>query len=107
MVISRAAVAGTLESSDVMITLEPGNGSGIEIDLSSSVEKQFGSAIRRIIIETLSGLGISDAKVTAIDKGALDCTIRARVKTAVFRSGDPAEPQSSGAPAEPQTGGAL
>ena len=86
MRIEKAALAGTMESNDVMITLEPGGG-GIEIDLSSVVEKQFGNEIRKVIRETLLALDVENAKVTAVDKGALDCTIRARVKTAVFRAG--------------------
>ena len=74
-----------MESSDIMITLEPGTG-GIELDLKSQAEKQFGRQIRSVIINTLSELDVKSAKVTAVDKGALDCTIQARVKTAVHRS---------------------
>ena len=85
MEIKQTTVAGTLESSDIMVTLE-GSEKGIEIELQSIVEKQFGREIRRAITETLSGLGIKNAKVKAVDKGALDCTIRARVKTAVYRA---------------------
>jgi citrate lyase subunit gamma (acyl carrier protein) len=85
MEIFKNSVAGTLESSDIMITLEPGKG-GIEIELQSIVEKQFGREIRRAISETLSELRVDSAKITAVDKGALDCTIRARTKTAVYRA---------------------
>ena len=74
-----------MESSDVMVTLE-GGGKGIEIELQSIVEKQFGREIRRAITETLEDLGVENVKVKAVDKGALDCTIRARVKAAVFRA---------------------
>jgi citrate lyase subunit gamma (acyl carrier protein) len=88
MKILKDSVAGTLESSDIMINLEAGS-SGIEIDLQSIVEKQFGQEIRRTITETLNSLQIKDARIRAVDKGALDCVIRARVKTAVYRaSGD-------------------
>jgi citrate lyase subunit gamma (acyl carrier protein) len=77
-----------MESSDIMINLAPGS-SGIEIDLQSIVEKQFGQEIRRAITETLNSLHIKNARIQAVDKGALDCVIRARVKTAVYRaSGD-------------------
>ncbi|MDR1319194.1 MAG: citrate lyase acyl carrier protein [Treponema sp.] len=79
------SVAGTLESSDIMVTLEPWK-KGIEIELESVVDKQFGREIRRAITETLKELDVKDAKIKAVDKGALDCTIRARVKTAVFRA---------------------
>ena len=85
MEIKQTVVAGTLESSDVMVTLE-GGGEGIEIDLTSIVEKQFGREIRRAITETMLELGVENVKVKAVDKGALDCTIRARVKTAVYRA---------------------
>ncbi|WHH59089.1 citrate lyase acyl carrier protein [Petroclostridium sp. X23] len=79
------AVSGTLESSDIMIWVEPYD-SGIEIELNSTVEKQFGRQIRRIILETLRRLNVDAAKIIAVDKGALDCTIEARVKTAVYRA---------------------
>jgi citrate lyase subunit gamma (acyl carrier protein) len=88
MEIQQNSVAGTMESSDIMINLSP-NPSGIEIDLQSIVEKQFGQEIRRAITETLNSLEVKNARVQAVDKGALDCVIRARVKTAVYRaSGD-------------------
>ncbi|MBR4775312.1 MAG: citrate lyase acyl carrier protein [Bacteroidales bacterium] len=78
------AVAGTLESGDIMITIGPGK--GLEVNLQSSVEAQFGRQIRAVITETLQGLGIEDARVDAVDKGALDCTIRARVTAAAVRA---------------------
>ena len=88
MEIQKVGVAGTMESSDIMVTVSRGSGKGIQIDLVSSVEKEFGKKIRRSISETAEQLGIQDAKVRAVDKGALDCTIRARVKTAIYRACD-------------------
>jgi citrate lyase subunit gamma (acyl carrier protein) len=85
MEIQQNSVAGTMESSDIMITVEPGS-AGIEIELQSIVEKQFGQEIRRAINETLETLEIRNARIKAVDKGALDCVIRARVKTAVYRA---------------------
>jgi citrate lyase subunit gamma (acyl carrier protein) len=90
MKIIRTGIAGTLESSDIMITVEPGDG-GIEIDLQSQVEKQFGKIIRAVITETLGELDVREARIKAVDKGALDCAIKARVKTAVNRACDPEE----------------
>ena len=78
------AVAGTLESGDIMIQIS--SGEGLEIDLQSSVAAQFGSQIKAVITETLKGLGIENAAVKAVDKGALDCTIRARVTAAAVRA---------------------
>ena len=85
MKIEKPAVAGTLESSDCMVTVEPGEGS-IQFDLDSVVIHQFGNQIRKVAYETLRNLGVDDAKITIVDKGALDCTIKARIEGAVYRS---------------------
>ena len=85
MEICKAAAAGTLESSDCLVTLEPGD-NGIALELSSSVMNQYGRQIKATVLETLERLGVENASVTVVDKGALDCTIKARVECAVFRS---------------------
>ena len=85
MDIKKSAVAGTLESSDCMVTVEPGQGK-IDFNLDSAVAHQFGNEIRKVVLETLENLGVSDVKISIVDKGALDCTIKARVEGAVFRS---------------------
>ncbi len=87
MEINHIAVAGTLESSDAMVTIEPGYGN-IELELSSSVMNQYGRQIKETILQTLSRLNVHSAKVTVVDKGALDCTLKARVECAVYRSCD-------------------
>ena len=78
------AVAGTLESGDIMVQIAPGD--GLQVELQSSVAAQFGRQIKALITETLTGLGIDNAYVKATDKGALDCTIRARVTAAAVRA---------------------
>ncbi len=87
MEVLKTAMAGTLESSDCLVTVEPGQGK-VELDLDSAVLHQFGKQIRKVIFETLERLDVTDAKVTVVDKGALDCTIKARVECAVYRSND-------------------
>ena len=87
MEIKKAAVAGTLESSDCMVTVEPGQGK-VDLDLDSAVMRQYGRQIRKVISETLDRLDVKDVKITVVDKGALDCTIKARVECAVYRSND-------------------
>ena len=86
MEIKKAATAGTLESSDCMVTVEPGE--GISLDLSSSVMNQYGRQIKAAVLETLDRLDVKNANVTVVDKGALECTLKARVECAVFRSCD-------------------
>ena len=85
MNILKPAVAGSLESSDVQVTIEPRQ-DGISVDISSSVLRQYGRQIKKVVLETLERLEVRSAKVTLVDKGALDCTIRARVESAVYRS---------------------
>lgn len=87
-VIKNQAVAGTLESSDMQIMIDKNDGKGIELDLQSSVEFQYGDQIRKVILDTLDNLGIKDAKVSVVDKGALDCTIKARTIAVVHRASD-------------------
>ncbi len=87
MEIRKTAVAGTLESSDCLVTIEP-NEKGIEFSLESSVAHQFGNQIRKVALETLNDLEVSNARISIVDKGALDCTIKARIEGAVFRSAD-------------------
>jgi citrate lyase acyl carrier protein len=84
-------IAGTLESSDVMITIKKNN--GIAIELNSVVEKQFGRQIREVVGQVLEQLGVRDALVVIQDKGALECVLRARLITAVYRSAGIAEIQ--------------
>ena len=87
MKIVKTAQAGTVESSDIVVKIEP-NETGVEIELTSSVLQQYGAKIEAVIRETLNELGVENAKVTAIDKGALDCTVRARTQAAAFRAAE-------------------
>lgn len=84
MVIQKSAMAGTLESSDAQVTVEPAD--RLELSITSSVMNQYGRQIRERILETLDRLEVKTGIVTVIDKGALDCTLKARVECAVFRS---------------------
>ncbi len=79
------ATAGTLESSDIQIILEPAT-DGIELELESAVMLQFGEQIEDVIINTLKEAGVTNAKIFANDKGAIDAVIKSRVLTAVYRS---------------------
>ena len=78
----KTSTAGTMESGDIMIQIAPTDRPGLNVELQSSVEYQFGDQIRQVITETLT----SQADVHATDKGALDCTIRARVTAAAVRA---------------------
>lgn len=80
--------AGTMESNDIMITVEPSDAGGVQVELTSSVYQQFGKQIIAVIRETVAGYGVENALITAVDKGALDCTVRARMATALTRAAE-------------------
>ena len=88
MDIIQTASAGTMESSDVYVEIEPGQ--GVEIQIESVVKGQFGDAIEQVVAEVLREQGVENARITVTDRGALDCVIRARVETAVLRGRRPA-----------------
>lgn len=83
MEILKSASAGTMESSDVYVQIEPAQ--GLEIQLESVVYNQFGDAIREVVAEVLKEQGVENAAVRIVDRGALECVIRARVETAILR----------------------
>ena len=89
MEIKKPASAGTMESSDAYVEIEPA-ANGISLQLESVVMDQFGDAIRQTVREVLADMSVENANVRLIDRGALDCVIRARVEAAVLRGGEKA-----------------
>jgi citrate lyase subunit gamma (acyl carrier protein) len=85
MKIVKEAIAGTLESSDLLVKVAPSDAGTMNVIVRSEVIKQFGKQIRRVVDETLSKLAVSEGTVIVEDKGALDYAIRARVQAAVLR----------------------
>lgn len=84
MKIVQAAMAGTLESSDLMVKVSPDE-NGLDVVIHSEVYKQFGDRIAEVVNETLSAFNIKQGQIIIDDKGALDCVIRARVQAALLR----------------------
>lgn len=75
--------AGTMESSDVLVEMEPAD--GLHIEIESAVYQQFGQAIEQTVRGVLREQGVENARVRLTDRGALECVIRARVETAIRR----------------------
>ena len=84
MEILKSASAGTMESSDAYVEVEPCE-DGLKISLESVVKNQFGDVILKVVREVLEENGVEKAALRVVDRGALDCVIRARVETAVLR----------------------
>ena len=86
MKILKNAVAGTLESSDLFIQIEPDD-KELTLEIDSVVDNQHLDSIREAVVDTLNEFEISTGKIYIKDKGALDCVIRARMETALKRGG--------------------
>lgn len=83
MEIIKNASAGTMESSDAYVEIEPAK--SLQVQLESVVQEQFGQQIEAVVAEVLKENGVEKATVRVIDRGALECVIRARVQTAILR----------------------
>ncbi|MEF9894676.1 MAG: citrate lyase acyl carrier protein [Clostridia bacterium] len=86
MILQKPAVAGSLESSDALITIEPS--SALEVQIESVVMRQFGDAIDRAVREVLAEQDVTSGCIRVQDRGALECTIKARVEAALGRAGE-------------------
>ncbi len=87
MKILKKAQAGSFESSDILILAEPvEDNSGRNINIDSTVMKEYGASIRNLIDRALDEYKIQDIHLIIKDKGALDPTILARLETALKRA---------------------
>lgn len=92
MQITQSGTAGTLESGDIFVQIEPMADETV-IELESTVKSLYGRQIEAVIRATLAQMGADGLRLSANDKGALDCTVEARVKTALLRAAGAAEYQ--------------
>jgi citrate lyase subunit gamma (acyl carrier protein) len=84
MKIMKKAQAGTMQSSDLMVFLEPGE--TLNVTIESTVLKQFGDLIRAKVDEVLQKHAVESGEVRITDRGALDYAIEARLETAIMRA---------------------
>ena len=83
MDIQKKSTAGTLESCDCFVMVQP-HGS-LEIRLDSVVEKRYGDYLYQIIRQTIEELDVHRGLFMITDRGALDYCVKARITTAVNR----------------------
>ncbi len=86
MTIKTKSTAGTMQSSDVVVTVEPAD--ALEIQIESTVKKQFEHLIRAQVERTLARHGVTRGLVRVSDRGALDYAIDARVEAALRRAAE-------------------
>lgn len=86
MKIGKKAQAGTMQSSDLMVALEPAEVLTVEVE--STVKKQFEHLIRQVVGGVLQAHGVTAGRVRITDRGALDYAIQARLETALARAAE-------------------
>jgi citrate lyase subunit gamma (acyl carrier protein) len=77
--------AGTMQSSDLMVVVEPAEELIIEIE--STVKKQFEHLIRARLEQVLAKFEVATGRISVSDRGALDYAIEARLEAALMRAG--------------------
>ncbi len=87
MTSERTGIAGSLESCDalVMVILSSGT-EAPEVEIDGPSLPAFGDSMKIAALETVRSLGITGCRIRVQDRGALDCTLRARVETAARRA---------------------
>ena len=85
MIILKKGQAGAMQSSDLMVIVEPA--SELTIEIESTVKKQFEHLIRARIEQVLAKFGVTSGLINVSDRGALDYAIEARLEAALQRAG--------------------
>jgi citrate lyase subunit gamma (acyl carrier protein) len=85
MNILKKGQAGTMQSSDLMVVVEPAGELTIEIE--STVKKQFEHLIRAKLEQVLDKFAVTSGRISVSDRGALDYAIEARLEAALQRAG--------------------
>jgi citrate lyase subunit gamma (acyl carrier protein) len=86
MTIIKKAQAGTMQSSDLMVFVEPAD--ELKVEIESTVKKQFEHLIRAKIDGVLIAHGVTKGNIRVTDRGALDYAIEARLEAALKRAGE-------------------
>ena len=85
MKIVKKGQAGTMQSSDLMVTVEPAD--ELIIEIQSTVKKQFEHLIRARLEAVLERCAVTAGRISINDRGALDYAIEARLEAALGRAG--------------------
>lgn len=84
MQIRKKIQAGTMQSSDLMVFLEPAD--ELQIEIESTVKKQFEHLILAQVERVLERFSVTSGLIRITDRGALDYAIAARLETGIRRA---------------------
>jgi citrate lyase subunit beta / citryl-CoA lyase len=82
-----AGHSGGTVRSDCRVTVEPATSGGVLLEIKSRVAAYYGDSIRQTLLAIANSFGVSDAKISIEDEGALPFTIAARVEAALRLAG--------------------
>jgi citrate lyase subunit beta / citryl-CoA lyase len=101
--IGRAGHSGGSVRSDCSVVIEPAKSGGIQLDVKSRVAAYYGDSIRASVREIVNSFGVTDARITIEDEGALPFAIAARVEAALCDAGYSGIPWLSKASTRPES----
>ncbi len=82
--IAKTASAGTLESSDCLVSVAPA--ASLELDYRGGNAELFRGRTGKLVEEVFKSYGLGGGRVTVQDQGAILATLRARLETALERA---------------------
>jgi citrate lyase subunit beta/citryl-CoA lyase len=85
--IGRAGHSGGSVRSDCRVMVEPATTGGIQLDVKSRVAAYYGKSIRDSVLEIVNSFGVTDARISIEDEGALPFAVAARVEAALRDAG--------------------
>ena len=85
LILLHTASAGTLESSDCLVTVSPAEKLALEYKGANSTV--FAERTARLVESVAKQYDLKGAEISIQDQGALEITIRARLETALERAG--------------------
>lgn len=91
MILLRTASAGTLESSDCVVTVSPAE--KMELEYKGANSAVFAERTRQLVDDVAKQYALEGAQISIQDQGALEITMRARLETALQRAGKEAVKQ--------------
>ena len=85
LILLHTASAGTLESSDCLVTVSPSE--KLDLEYKGANSTVFAERTMRLVESVAKEYEVEGAEISIQDQGALEITIRARLETALERAG--------------------
>ena len=85
LILLNTASAGTLESSDCLVTASPAE--KLKLEYKGANSEVFAERTMQLVESIAKKHGLNGAEILIQDQGALEITIKARLETAILRAG--------------------